>query len=337
MTIKKILIVRLSSLGDVIHTFPAVTELKNNVSNAEIHWLVEESFGSLVEQHPFVSKVITCRLRSWKKSPFKKKSWKEFKAVIQQLKNEKYDQIIDSQGLLKSTLFTLFIKAPSYGYDRRCCREPICSLFYNHTFHIPYKEHAIERNKILFAKALKYSSNSQKDEYGLQFKNKPQSKKTVFLFHGTARDTKKWPTLHWKAVSDELIKKGYKIYLPAGNDQELKSAKQIQSNKDEITILFRESFQKLIEVMRDCQFVIGVDTGLLHLAAALDKPSITIYGPTSFKRYHPKGDQHQFISNFEDCFCKTPKRCLHKNDNNDSYCMNIVKPQDVLKLIEVEG
>ena len=150
----KILIIKTSSLGDLIHTMPGITDIQRRLPDAELHWLVEESFASIPQWHPFVKKVHKCAIRRWRKSLFSKQTRVELKALKQQLQSEQYDLVIDAQGLLKSAFMVRWFSCPTHGYDKKSIKEPLASRAYSHKHTITREAKAIDRVRTLFSVSL---------------------------------------------------------------------------------------------------------------------------------------------------------------------------------------
>jgi heptosyltransferase-1 len=282
-----ILIVKTSSLGDVIHMLPAITDAARAIPNLQVDWLVEESFAAIPAWHPAVRKVIPIAMRRWKKHLGAKQTWQEIKTARQAIKTCTYDLVLDSQGLLKSALWTPAAQGPSAGYDRSSIREPLASWFYDHKYSVPRQLHATERNRQLTAQALGYTASQTAPEYGLQglaarlpspgFTMSPGS---IIGLHGTSRDDKLWPTHCWIDLAHALAQTKRPLLLPWGNEAERLRANHIASQAGNARVLPKLGLNALASLIDQAQAVVGVDTGLLHLAAALGKPGLALYTAT---------------------------------------------------------
>ena len=283
----KILIVKTSSLGDVIHMLPAVTDAVQALPTLHIDWLVEESFAAIPAWHPAVERVIPIAMRRWKKQWTRKHAWQEMGMAYAALQQHSYDLVIDSQGLLKSALWSRVARGLQAGYDRKSAREPIASWFYQRTFRVSRQQHAIDRNRQLMAHALGYALGEPNPDYGLQGLAKrlpplgislpPQS---VVGLHATSRADKLWPVEGWKALAHALAAQERQLVLPWGNDEERLRAEDIARTGCNVTVLPRLGLNSLAALIDQCEAVVGVDTGLLHLAAALGKPGLALYTKT---------------------------------------------------------
>ncbi|MGQ5521820.1 lipopolysaccharide heptosyltransferase I [Chitinimonas sp. PSY-7] len=276
----KILLIRMSSMGDIIHNFPAVTELRGHFPNAEIHWVVEEAFVGLASLHPGVNRVIPFALRRWRKSLFTKSNWVEMRAFRMAIENGRYDIAIDSQGLLKSALVGKLSGAALVGYSRHTVRDPLACLFYDRRFDI-LPIHVIERNRLITGRALGYTPEGKLD-YGIQppkleLEWQPKSPYVVCLT-ATARDAKLWAEANWIALCQWLqLAHGLQPVFPWGNEVERARATRLAEALPGSLVPPRFSLVEGARLLADAQVAIGVDTGLMHLAAAVDTPTVGIF------------------------------------------------------------
>ncbi|NCX94169.1 MAG: lipopolysaccharide heptosyltransferase I, partial [Gammaproteobacteria bacterium] len=225
----RVLIVKMSSLGDVIHTLPSLSDAAKAHPNIQFDWVIEEGFAEIPAWHPRVDRVIPVALRRWKKDW--KKAWSsgEFPRFLKALRARRYDLIIDPQGLLKSGLITLLAKGPVYGYDRASLKEGIARLFYRRGFSVARDLHAVLRMRLLFSKALKYEFEPEAYEYGLLIPEStfaPQGK-YVLLMHGTTWVTKHWPEAYWIDLANKVREAAFPVYLSFGNEVEKARAERI--------------------------------------------------------------------------------------------------------------
>ena len=282
----RVLIVKVSSLGDIIHTLPAVTDAHRARKDITFDWVVEEDFVEVPSWHPAVDKVIPVAIRRWRKNIFKTYFNHEFIEFKKSLQDTHYDLIIDAQGLLKSGIISRLSKGLTIGLSDRTIREPMATIFYNKAYSVPWTEHAVDRVRQLFSRALKYSYDPQLVDYGLDVNRIVPSiaadaaKRVVFL-HGTTWNTKHWPEHYWRHLAHLAKESGFEVLLPWGNDKERERAEFIARNNVSAKVLDRQSLSELAAQINRCSGVIAVDTGLGHLAAALAKPTVSLYGPTN--------------------------------------------------------
>ncbi len=280
----RVLIVKTSSLGDVIHTLPALTDASRACPNVEFDWVVEDSFAEIPSWHPAVSEVIPVSIRRWRKQIFKTIGSVEWKQFRTQLRKHHYDLVIDAQGLLKSAWVTRLVKAPAAGYDKHSVREKLAALAYQHQYQVPVDMHAVERTRELFAMALDYQKPDSKGQYGIdrsRFCSVTQEATNVVFLHGTTRHDKHYPEDYWKQLASKLTAQGIRVRLPWGNTDEKRRAYRIAADNPLIQVLPKLNLQGVAGVLSQATAVVAVDTGLGHLSAALDIPTISLYGPTS--------------------------------------------------------
>jgi heptosyltransferase I len=281
----RILIVKTSSMGDVIHNLPIVTDIYNHFPNAEIDWVVEEGFADIVALHPNVSRVIPIAFRRWKRNLLSRNTINEITDTVKNLRNKQYDYILDTQGLLKSVLICLCARGPRFGRDWQSNREAFASLFYQHRFRVEFNQHAVNRGRQLTAMVLKYPLPTSPPDYGLSTESLTANidaslrlpKSYVMCLHATSRDSKLWPVENWIKLGKALAKQELTFVLPWGNVIEFERAQAISASLADSAILPKLKLKSLAEVTAGAKAAIGVDTGLIHLAVALNVPSIAIY------------------------------------------------------------
>jgi heptosyltransferase-1 len=298
----KILIVKLSSLGDVVHSMPAVMDIQTAFPDAQIDWVIERAFAPLASRCAAVNRVIPCELRRWRKSLFNAQErpqmlaeWRAFKKDLQQ---ESYDAVIDLQGLTKSALvswlartarhgkrYALANRTDGSGYERPT--RWVADVAIPMTPHI----HAMTRSRELCAKALGYEF-STKLTYGLG-RAASQSKPVVVLVHGTSRADKEWPLSNWYELGQRLNQAGYGLALPHGNEAERLRSEAMAEMLPDSKVWPRASLDELTSEMAQCAGVIGVDSGLSHIAVALDLPHVQIYNFDTAWRTGPEGSTRQ--------------------------------------------
>jgi heptosyltransferase I len=277
---KRILIVKTTSMGDVIHALPVVEDILQHFPDAHIDWLVEESFADIPRLHPCVQQVFTVAVRRWRKQWWRCQTWREISAVKRLVTAQPYDVVLDLQGLVKSAVMATWAKGPRHGYDKHSIREPLASYFYPHQYDIAYRQHAVVRMRTLAALALGYAVPQDKPAYGL-VADEHHSKEPVFLaLHATSRDSKLWPENHWVALGQHFAAQGVHMWLPWASASEQARAERIAAQVPQAVVLPKLSLQQLASQMSQAQFAVGVDTGLSHLAAALDIPIVAIYTDT---------------------------------------------------------
>jgi len=280
----RVLIVKTSSMGDVLHTLPALTDAMQAIPGIRFDWVVEEGFAQIPGWHAAVDRVIPVAIRRWRKAWFSAPIRAQRQAFRDAVRSVPYDAIIDAQGLVKSAaLVTRLAHGVKHGMDWHSAREPLASLFYNRRHAIAKAQHAVERTRELFARSLGYARLQTQGDYGiaqhfLTAKMQPASY-AVFL-HATTRDDKHWPESHWRELIALLQPTGLRIKLPWGAAHEEARAQRLAQGMDHVEVLPRMSLENVARELAGAAFVVSVDTGLSHLTAALDRPNITLYGPT---------------------------------------------------------
>ena len=281
----RVLIVKTSSMGDVLHTLPALTDAQQAIPGIQFDWVVEEGFAQIPSWHAAVDRVIPVAIRRWRKAWFSAPIKAERKAFRDAVRLQQYDAIIDAQGLVKSAaLVTRLARGVKHGMDWSTAREPLASLFYNRKHHIAKQQHAVERTRELFAKSLGYAKPQSQGDYAIaqHFVNECNAdtgQYAVFL-HATTRDDKHWPEANWRELIELLNNTGIRIKLPWGAPHEEERAKRLAEGFPYVDVLPRMSLEEVAHILAGAKFVVSVDTGLSHLTAALDRPNITLYGPT---------------------------------------------------------
>jgi heptosyltransferase I len=272
-------------MGDVIHNLPIINDICAHLPQAEIDWVVEESFADIVALHPKVSHIIPIAFRRWRHNLFTKKTYSEITNALNDLRKNKYDYILDTQGLLKSALICLCARGTRVGRDWQSNREGIASIFYQRRYRVEFMQHAVNRGRELTALALSYNLPNSPPDYGLQSEklaanigtNLLLPKNYVVFLHATSRDSKLWPNEHWVKLGKALIQQGLTLVFPWSNNAELTRAETIAQRLSSATILPKLPLKQLAEVIAGAKAAVGVDTGLVHLAVALKIPAIGIY------------------------------------------------------------
>ena len=276
----RILLVKTSSLGDVIHNLPVVRDLRRAFPEAQIDWCVEESFADIPRLHPEVNDVIPVAVRRWRKNMGQIATWREIRQFRKHLRQTTYDAILDTQGLIKSALIAKQAKGRHLGYAAEVAREPFAARFYDETFLIPPNAHAVERNRWLAAAAFNFPVDQALD-YGISVPslNLPwlKSERHAVLLTATSRDDKLWDETNWKLLAQALINRCLIPVLPSGNPVERQRAERIAAAVPGAIVAPPLNLRELACLIGKSALAIGVDTGLAHLATALDVPTIALY------------------------------------------------------------
>lgn len=279
----RMLIVKTSSLGDVIHNLPIIADIRAHHPDMQFDWVVEEGFADIPRLHPAVSEVIPVAIRRWRRHLTDRAIWDEIAALRRRLREQTYDYVLDTQGLLKSALIASQANGATHGQDRASAREPLASLFYNHKHAVRRGQHAVARNRMLAALALGYPMPDTPPDYGIHSAPPAATLPSPYVvgLHATSRDSKLWPVEHWIALGQALSADGLHLLLPWGNDPEYRRAREIAAEVPMATVLPHMRLSWLAGVLGGAQAAVGVDTGLVHLAAALGVPTVAIYTDTN--------------------------------------------------------
>lgn len=306
----------MSSMGDVVHTLPAVTDALRMRPGISFDWVVEEGMATVAAMHPAVDQVINIALRRWRGQVVK--SRREFLAFRKQLGATRYDLVIDAQGLIKSAVVALMARGDTGGYSRQSAREPVASFAYKFKVDAPPGLHAIEKNRFLFARLLDYDQPTGMPDYGLGsglgngdgHTSSSNLRKQVMFLHGTTWPSKHWPLTYWQELARLAAAAGYHVLLPHGNDTEMARARQIAASGTDIEVMDPGPIPALVERMRRCDGVVSVDSGLGHLACALNLPTVAIYGPTDPVLTGPVGPgQKTLVSDHLPCIPCLSREC----------------------------
>ncbi|WMW79261.1 lipopolysaccharide heptosyltransferase I [Undibacterium cyanobacteriorum] len=283
----KILLIRVSSLGDVLHNMPVIDDIKAHYPDAEIDWVVEEAYVNLVKLQPKVRKVIPYAQRRWRKSLGKQETRAEIKHFYRSLREEAYDLILETQGLLKTGIIMGMARKSPTGKKVGLANgtegsgyEALSRIFHDQSVATDKRCHAVQRGRIVAAAALGYELKTPAS-FGLQKQDltpawMPQGPYVVF-FHATAGESKKWARNNWIKTARDLQVTGLPILLPWGNDAEKQEAEAMAAQMSNATVLPKLSMQEATVLAQRAALVIGVDTGLVHIAAAYETPTIELY------------------------------------------------------------
>lgn len=283
----RIAIVRLSALGDIVNTAVVLQIIRRHYPHANIDWVVEEAFAPILKDHPLLNEVIAIPLKRIKKT----KNFTLLRETINSLKSRPpYDQIIDAQGLLKSALVSSFLKGAVHGFDRHSAREAIAAWFYDTTSAIPYDLNVIKRNVLVITEALHipYDENDILSKEPLfPLRERPQELtplKNIACVIGASWPSKCYPKEHFASLCDTLP---YPCFLIWGSESEREDAEWITQYSSNAHVAPKMSLIELVSFIGHCDLIIGNDTGPTHMAWAMNRPSITLFGPTNERMIFP--------------------------------------------------
>ena len=277
--VPRILFVKTSSLGDVIHHCPAVSDVARAIPGAEIDWMVEEAFAAIPALHTSVRRVIPVAVRRWRGSLLRRSVWAEIGKLRSALAAERYDAVVDTQGLIKSAALASLASGTKHGMDRASLREPLAAMLYDVHHAVPRAQHAVDRNRQLAAAALRYTVNGA-CEYALHTEVAAPidiADPYAILLSMTSRAEKLWPDTHWSQFGSVLRAQGIRCVLPWGNERERTRSESIARRIPDALVPRRLSLAEVAALMRDARCAAGVDTGLTHLCVALGVPTVGIF------------------------------------------------------------
>jgi heptosyltransferase-1 len=340
----KILLIKTSSLGDVLHTLPALTDLQKQFPGVEVTWVLEEAFLPIASWHPAVTQMIPMALRRWRKN-FSTQTWCEIKSFIKALRRDHYDIILDAQGLLKSAVISRLARGRQYGLDYDSAREPLASFFYQTKIEVVKFSHAILRGRQLFAKTFDYSFEPAKLEYGMVLPPTPLALKInepyVIFLHATTWKTKLYPEVSWRALIERASIQGYTVILPWGTPEEKVRSERLAEGFSKVRVPPKLNLTDFAALLQKACGVIAVDTGLGHLAAALSVPTVSLYGPTNPAQTGTIGRHQKHLAAQFECAPCLQKQCTYRGASSVfPACFGSLPPEKVwekfFNIIKVE-
>lgn len=311
----KMAIVKLSALGDIIHSMVVLQYIKKHNPKITIDWFVEENFADILRHNPDISNIYSLQLKNNKKNLFI-----EFKKLKKIAKKNNYDLILDLQGLIKSALVSRILGRNIAGFDKNSLRESVAAYLYKTSYSIPYQENVILRNLLLCSKALEFKvPNLMKKKSFLFSKTKSNIYPSLLIFVGSSWKSKVYPKESFLQVVKSL---NVKTYVAWGNEKERDDAEFIAKNSDAI-LLPKVTLDELKSIIQNSKLIIGADSGPTHMAWALNIPSITIFGPTPSYRNTYQTDINKIV----DCGKKIDAKSLNRND----FCIKDIPIQVIIK------
>ncbi len=333
----KILLVKTTSMGDLFHVMPAITDLQKARPDIELHWLVEEGFKEIPLWHPFIKKVHLCAIRRWRKQLLLPATWKEISTLKQSLQQEEFDAVIDAQGLIKSAWMVRWFDCERHGYDKASIKEPLAARVYTQSYSIPRRLPAIERNRRLFASAFAYSFEENSLDFGLHV-GEPENlaqklpEHYVVFLHGSNWESKLWPLDYWRQLAKELSEKGMPCLIAWGDHKEKDRAEAIAEGTAAV-VLDRQPLGHLAYLLQRATAVVGCDTGLSHLAAALGTETIALYGSTDASLTGLIGNKVHNLQSTKSCSPCMKRSCPLIKGDEMIPCYESIGVQSVIKFI----
>jgi len=296
----RVLIIKLTSMGDLMHALPALTDASKQIPNIEFDWVVDENFSEVPLWHPKVKSVITTNHRSWKKNIFSTSLINELKSIKSKLNNTNYDAVIDMQNNLKSAALSFLVKDSVHGLDKDSAREYPSHLAYKFKYKVSKENHAISRQRQLLSLSLNYEFDAQDIDYGIhgdkfERPNLELPNKFLFLVQNASWPTKMWSISRWQELIQLINGEGYVAILPSGSKEEFKRAQEIASISTDALAIPAQSLNRTAYIIEKAAGCICSDTGLAHLSALLGKPSVTLYSVTDEKLIGTRGNNQTHI------------------------------------------
>jgi heptosyltransferase-1 len=294
-----VLIVKLSSLGDVVHAMPAVQDIRAALPQARIDWVIERGFAPLAQQCEGVRRTIACELRRWRKAPLARETRHEWRTFRDELHAERYDAVIDLQGLTKSGLIARMARLASRGQRFALANQTEGSSYEAPTrwladvaLAVEPRSHAVARSRAMCALALGYAVHGA-PRYCLG-RAVPGPDRRIALVHGASRDDKCWPEANWVKLGRRLVEGGHTLALPHGSDAEQRRCERLAAALGPAAEVWpRLALDALTQRLAQCAGAIGVDSGLSHIAVALDLPHVQLYNFDTAWRTGPVGSPRQ--------------------------------------------
>ena len=266
-------------MGDVVHALPMVSDIARAFPHARIDWVVEESFADIPRLHPGVTGVLPIALRSLRRHPLRLASWRQLLDTRRALRKTRYHTVIDCQGLLKSAIVAWSARGPVTGFALGVVREPAAALLYRRRVIVDPRQHAIDRIRELGAAALGYTIETP-EQFCLRLPHSDTEQETApfaLLLTNASRTSKLWPDHHWLMLEQTLAQRGLRSLLVWGNQEEHEISKLRAAQMKSARVLPKSSIKQIAVLAARASVVVGLDTGLTHLAAALGTPTVGIF------------------------------------------------------------
>ncbi len=329
----RVLLIKTSSLGDVVHALPALTDAHQAHPNIRFDWVVEESLVDIPGWHPAVDRTIPIASRRWRREPWALAV--DGRRLWHALRGRRYDLVLDAQGLIKSALLSVIAHGRRYGLARDSAREPLAAWVYHHGISIDRNQHAIDRLRQLFAAALRYPAPQTDVDYGISHDRvgsalHPVSGNYLLFLHGTAWPSKHWPESYWRELIRLANNDDFLVLLPSGNALEKARAERLTADNPRAQALPALGLSALAGLLADAAGAVAVDTGLGHLAAAVAAPCVSIYGATDPGLTGTRAPrQHHLVADFPCAPCLR-RRCNYSGEATVSpACYTTVPPAKV--------
>lgn len=334
---KRILIVKITSMGDIIQTLPALTDAAYAVPGIRFDWVVEESFKEIPLLHPSVDKIITLPYRKWKKNIKQSIMSGEISQFLSQLRSQHYDMVIDTQSNLKSAFVSLLTKGVRCGVDRESVREYGAHFAYQKKITVSRDQNHAERMRQIMATFLGYERPNTLINYGINQATLPRldftlPEKFIFIVPIASTLNKLWPEPFWQEVINDIVSSGYDVVLPWWSPEEKERVLRLKNKSEHVHLIPPLNLTQKASVLAKATASISLDTGLAHMAAALNVPNVSLYGPSSAKLTGTYGNKQLHVSaNGPSCAPCLRTKCDYKGQSQfKPACLETITPQKVL-------
>jgi heptosyltransferase-1 len=327
-------------MGDLVQTLPALTDAAKAIPGIRFDWVVDESFADVAGWHPNVDRIMRSGFRRWRKSLAQSLKQHEPQAFLRSLRAQKYDFIVDLQGELKSAVATRLARGRRLGHDKRGVHEWGAQFAYRQKFSAPKGRHSIERMRRLLSQALQYDYEADIVDYGIDRSRLPPSplqldSPYIVFIHSTSWTSKNWPEKYWQALAAMVRESKRFVVLPWGTDAERQRAESIRQGNDQTIVLPSLSISEKAAIIAKAQATVGLDTGLSHIAAALDVPSITIYGATDPALVGATGKHQIHLTSAFSCVKCHEHECFYQGEAEfKPACLVEITPEVVWRRLE---
>lgn len=330
---KRILLIKLTSLGDLIHALPALSDALAAYPDITFDWMIDKNFHEIALWHPAVREIYKTNHRAWKKKIFHPGTVKSLFHFAQEIHQSKYDLVIDGQGNFKTALLSLLTNGPRAGFDKHSVREWIAHFSYQRRYAVSKQSHAIERLRRLFALAIGYPFPLSPPNYQIQREKfvKPSlllPEDYLVFVHSASWKTKLWPEEHWIELIKKTVAEGFNILLPWGNEQERARAERLAIDP-RVHVLPKLTLSEIGYILTGARACVAMDTGLAHLIAALSIPSVTLYGSTNAGLIGVSGQGQVHLTSTLHCSPCEKRICRYSDRENP--CLKEITPDRVYK------
>lgn len=334
---KRILIVKITSMGDLIQLLPAITDAANAIPGIRFDWVVEESFKAVPRLHPAIDKLIYLPYRRWKKNIVQSVKSGEVSRFLNDLRSQQYDMVIDAQSNLKSAFVTMLTKGTRYGLDSKSVREYGAHLAYQKKISVNRDQNHAKRMRELMATFLEYPEPKTAADYGIDKDRLPAvnfelPEKFIFVTAISSSKDRLWPEPFWQEVLDDVVRAGYDVVLPWWSPEEKERILRLKNNNERIHMIPPLDLTQKAAILAKAVAAISIDTGLAHMAAALNIPNVTLYGPTSAKLTGAYGDEQVHLSaSGPSCSPCLRTKCRYQGESQfKPACLETITPRQVL-------